>query len=55
MAKSVIFPLYKCQGTYSKNSFDLILKFCFNLGCLKMYTYYVKWSQFCKGIFKELI
>jgi hypothetical protein len=31
------------------------LSFGFNLGYLKMYTYYVIWSQFCKGLSKGLV
>jgi hypothetical protein len=53
--KLVFFSSYECQGTYSKNSFDPILSFGFYLGCLKMYTYCVIWSQFCKGLSKGFI
>jgi hypothetical protein len=31
------------------------LSFAFNLKHLKMYTYCIRWSQFCKGISKAHI
>jgi hypothetical protein len=51
--KLVIFSSYEYQGTQSKNSFNSILSFDFNLRCLKMYTYYIRWSQFCKDYQKD--
>jgi hypothetical protein len=53
--KLIFFPSYECQRTSSKNSFDPILNFGFNLGHLKMYIYCMKKNQFCKGIPKGLI
>jgi hypothetical protein len=54
-AKLIIFPSYECQRILSKNSFDSILNFGFNLGHLKMYTYHVRWNQFWKGLSKRFI
>jgi len=45
-------PHINVKELSSKNSFDPILNFGFNLERLKMYTYYIKWSQFCKGLLK---
>jgi len=38
-----------------KKPFDKILSLNFDLGLLKMNTYFVKLNQFCKGFSKGLI
>jgi hypothetical protein len=53
--KLIVFLSYECQRTQSKNSFNPILSFGFNLGNLKIYIYCIRNNQFCKGISKWLI
>jgi len=50
MASWSFFHSYECQGIQIKNPFDKILSLSFNLGPLKMNTYYVKLNQFCKEL-----
>jgi len=51
----LFFHSYECQGIQTKNSFDEILGLNFDLGPLKVNTYYIKRSQFFKGLSKGLI
>jgi hypothetical protein len=53
--KLLLFHFYECQKIQNKNLFDEIFNFKFDLRSLKMNTYCVRWSQFCKGLLKILV
>jgi len=46
--KLVFSHSYECQRIQTKNPFDKNLSLNFDLGPLKVNTYYVRLSQFCK-------